>query len=1483
MAASAAAVFAAPFTPGNIAVVRVGDGSALSGSLTTSISVLEISATGEIVQTIPIAATGTTPLSVYGTFVSVHLLQQLDIAGRIVRYRLSSRLSSARQAMLGLMNQTLVPLLPAAPHLYAQAMESHGSLSADGRFIVVGGYQQQLGAATTTSALTRGVARIGPDGVVDQSTVFTVTATENFRSAASLDGSRYYYGTSNGLKSSVHGVNTAAIGISGSTSSTLRGMLAAPSGLYLSVGSSPFGISRAAVGSAWPTTAGAVSVVGTLIPNVGTGIASIMGVAVQEATPGSLANATIWLACNSAGFALHKFIADSSGNFTAAPGFPKASVSFTDTVTAATVSVSGTRGIAVYRDPSSGAATVFATTITTGANHLIRYNEGADTWSMVARAGTGFDFRNPIGAVPFIAPSPTNTPTGTATPSATATMSGGASPTGTSTPTQTGTPTPTQTLLPCSTQTGGRMVAQSGSVFVLRLGSGTTPLATTGYREFFMDEVDVTTGARLQSIAVPSDPSQGGCVAGMGLTTEAYIARSANGDATIVGCWGMGLNSHVTGTAVSNSVAKVVGKIDATGAWSVAASFTCNATVLRSVNAFSTEPGALVYAFTSSGIRAAAVGGLVNQSAITIAPGSTRGSTAFGGSLYSVHISAGIQAISDVTSQLQPAAFLPGTTGTGNSASIVFKDAASLFVTDYAGAFTVNGYALNQETGVWGLTLQKYAMNLTFGGSSFTTGGCRGATGMSDPATGNFVILCTTNGQSGNYLVKYDTVTDTFTALARSCFQTEWRAVAGVATWPSSSPTPTNSPAADVTPTSSRTASPTSSVTPTGTGTPTATATPFCNPPATVAAPFTPGNFLTIRVGDGRAPLSSSSSIASPVFVEEFSPVSGSLVQTIRIPDGPVVWNSDGSLASAGCTLAAQFTTDGFASAQANGGAVYLACYAYPVGATIASSGIKVVMKISPNGAIAPEMVFTNGAAQLRSIATLDGSVFHFGTSFGIHALAKQPFNSTSVPASIAVTSTANTYRGVGFHQGGLYAAQAASGVQVVLIGGVTGFASAPVASPAPAPTVLPGLLVASGTASFVFENPTTLWVLESSNIVLTITKYVRATVSATAAWSLQPGFPRWGFNASDGTTIATGGRGSTGWTDPADGQFWIITATSAGAVKFNSVTYEAVVLSAPCENTQFRGIAMVPFVPSPSSTPTSTPTTSGSPSGTRTSTAASSTSATATISSGVSATSTGSVSATATVTASPTPSSSAFCRGPTGAAAPFSAGSILAIRVGDGRSALQTSTSIAREVFVEEWNPSTNVLVQTIRIPDGAPVYDANGMLVSAGCGLNAQYVTDGYATRSVDAVSVVLGCFALPVGSTITSATPKNIVLIRADGTITSAGVYTSGAAQLRSVATIDGSAFWIGGSFGADFVVPSRNVSAPAVAVPITTTANSYRGVGLFQGGLYGSNAGTTTSQVQLLGGLAFAASPPTSSPAPTPYALPGVSNGLSELPS
>ncbi|MDO7848206.1 IPT/TIG domain-containing protein [Hymenobacter sp. M29] len=209
---------AAPFTPGNLVIMRVGDGTASLTSAATVAYLQEYTPAGVLVQTIPL------PTAVSGNN------RILTVAG-----------SSSTDGGL--------------------------TRSANGAYLVVGGYDAAPGttgvAALDPTLNNRIVGRVAADGTVDTSTRLT-DATGNLRSAASVDGTSFYTAGSTGGVRYVPFGNAAGSVVITTSPSTLRYVNTFGGNLYVSTGSSPF-IGLSQVGTGLPTTAGQTT---TLLPGM---------------------------------------------------------------------------------------------------------------------------------------------------------------------------------------------------------------------------------------------------------------------------------------------------------------------------------------------------------------------------------------------------------------------------------------------------------------------------------------------------------------------------------------------------------------------------------------------------------------------------------------------------------------------------------------------------------------------------------------------------------------------------------------------------------------------------------------------------------------------------------------------------------------------------------------------------------------------------------------------------------------------------------------------------------------------------------------------------------------------------------------------------------------------------------------------------------------------------------------------------------------
>ena len=222
---------AAPFTPGNVVVVRIGDGTAALTSAATPTFLVEYTPAGVLVQTIalPTAAAGTNSM-------------------------LTNTGTSTSDAML--------------------------TRSVNGAYLVLTGYDAAVGtAALTTTASTannRIIGRVAADGTVDTSTRIgdafggTTATTSNIRSAATVDGTTFYAGGSNSGVRYVPFGNTAATATVqvNAAPTNVRYVNISGGNLYVSSGSSAtLGVSQ--IGTGLPTTTGQANTLLTGTSSVG--------------------------------------------------------------------------------------------------------------------------------------------------------------------------------------------------------------------------------------------------------------------------------------------------------------------------------------------------------------------------------------------------------------------------------------------------------------------------------------------------------------------------------------------------------------------------------------------------------------------------------------------------------------------------------------------------------------------------------------------------------------------------------------------------------------------------------------------------------------------------------------------------------------------------------------------------------------------------------------------------------------------------------------------------------------------------------------------------------------------------------------------------------------------------------------------------------------------------------------------------------------
>lgn len=248
LALAALPLAAAPFTPGNVVVYRVGAGGGALVNTGNAVFLDEFAPDGSRVQSIalPVAASGTNqPLIASGTATSEGLLAR----------------------------------------------------SADGRHLVLTGYGRAPGggdslSGTSATAVNRVVGRVDADGVVDTSTALTDYASANNpRSATSTDGSSFWVaGGAGGVRLAVLGA-TSSTAVS-TTVANLRQLALFDGQLYTSTGSGS-AVRIGTVGNGAPTDAGNPI---TTLPGLPVSTGSPYAFALLDLDPAELGVDTLYVA-----------------------------------------------------------------------------------------------------------------------------------------------------------------------------------------------------------------------------------------------------------------------------------------------------------------------------------------------------------------------------------------------------------------------------------------------------------------------------------------------------------------------------------------------------------------------------------------------------------------------------------------------------------------------------------------------------------------------------------------------------------------------------------------------------------------------------------------------------------------------------------------------------------------------------------------------------------------------------------------------------------------------------------------------------------------------------------------------------------------------------------------------------------------------------------------------------------------------------------
>jgi hypothetical protein len=177
--------------------------------------------------------------------------------------------------------------------------------------------------------------------------------------------------------------------------------------------------------------------------------------------------------------------------------------------------------------------------------------------------------------------------------------------------------------------------------------------------------------------------------------------------------------------------------------------------------------------------------------------------------------------------------------------------------------------------------------------------------------------------------------------------------------------------------------------------------------------------------------------------------------------------------------------------------------------------------------------------------------------------------------------------------------------------------------------------------------------------------------------------------------------------------------------------------------------------------------------------------------------------------------------------------GNIVVLRIGDGVSAL---SSAAFPVFLEE-RTTGGTLVQTIALPTA--INGANYALTLSGSG-----TSEGALTMSSNGSYITLGGYnAAPgtaaIAGTNTATVLRSIALVdMAGGINTATALDAFSAGNIRSVVTVDGTAFWAAGSISGIRYITAGAATNSHTQLSVSPTNN--RVVNIFNNQLYCSAA-------------------------------------------
>jgi DNA/RNA endonuclease G (NUC1) len=326
------------------------------------------------------------------------------------------------------------------------------------------------------------------------------------------------------------------------------------------------------------------------------------------------------------------------------------------------------------------------------------------------------------------------------------------------------------------------------------------------------------------------------------------------------------------------------------------------------------------------------------------------------------------------------------------------------------------------------------------------------------------------------------------------------------------------------------------------------------------ASPFTAGNIVIYRVGDGSAALSG---IATPVFLDEYTPA-GAFAQTVALPTATSSPNR--RLFATG-----NATTEGLMTRSADGQYLILEGYDTTAGTALPGSGStinRVIGRVDAGATINTTTALNDPSANIRGAASTNGSDLWISCSSNGSRYAALGTVGTSTQLSTSVTNL----RGTAIFNNQLYISSASG----TFLGVATVGSGTPTTS-GQTITALPGFPT-TGTHSsyqFAFANASTLYVADDGGA---------SSGGGIQKWTLSGGTWSLAYILLNNGATTTGVRGLTVDSSGANPVIYATTTTTSAnsliKVTDTGASSTATTLATAPANTAFRGVALAPSNP---------------------------------------------------------------------------------------------------------------------------------------------------------------------------------------------------------------------------------------------------------------------------------------------------------------